>query len=251
MSSEVFRFVSVRPPARIQGSSDDTVILLEYRGSQLAQALRDAWAPGAALTMIAMARRFASSDEFVGPRGGLDRAYGAFSDAVHSLPAPEFASAANKAVQRIFATTPGDLVTTDAFKRAVMRVADSLLAVTVDDDAKATARTWLVRLARALWLVRRLADGATPSWGVFSAGRLVLPAGILPLPGPVVKPRDPAGPGRDRRRQLDRLSSDLPRAEAQRMSCCARWNVQAPSPPPSPRAGAPPDSPCLRRRPPH
>src|SRR5205814_167953 len=43
-------------------------------------------------------------------------------------------------------------------------------------------RSFLVRIARSLWLVRRLADEAPVSRRAFAAAALVLPGGIFPLP---------------------------------------------------------------------
>lgn len=70
----------------------------------------------------------------------------------------------------------------DVFTATYVRSADSVVAAAIDSSISAKVRALLVRIARILWLVRRMADAAPVSQQEFAGVPLVLPQGIFPLP---------------------------------------------------------------------
>jgi hypothetical protein len=212
MTAEVFRFVSVRPPQRTEeiDEANDATIRLEYPDSQFVEALRRARVAGAAGEMLAIARRFIGSDAFVGSRRAIDPPFAALTDALHRLRGPGFADAGAAAVSRILETTPAKVVTTPAYRAMWSRTADSLVAATIDDATRPATRSLLVRLARTLWAVARLADEARLTRDTFMAGRLVVPSGILPLPlVPPETPQPTSTNGEDSQREFERVAAEL------------------------------------------
>jgi hypothetical protein len=183
MSAEVFRFVTVRPlQSTREPDGGDATIPLERRGSALVDALRRQKSAGSAAGMLKAAAGFVASDEFVNSRRAIPTAYRQFADAVGRLTAGDFWKGTRDAFERAFHATPQTVVTGEEYARLHARVADSIVAAAIDAAVPAKTRALLARLARALWLARRLADDASVSRDDALAAWLLFPEGILPLP---------------------------------------------------------------------
>lgn len=219
MSAEVFRFITVRP---LQSTTDpaagDATIPLERRGSALVDSLRRQKSAGSAAGMLKVAEGFVASEDFVSSRRALPPAYGQFADAIGRMPpSGDFWTGARNAFQRAFNATPGSVVTGEEYSQLYARVADSIVAAAIDDTVPVKTRALLARLARALWLARRLADDAPVSRDDALAARLLFPEGILPIPGAARDLRAERRTSADaqaraidaRRARVTRLTADL------------------------------------------
>ena len=183
MSAEVFRFVTIRPPQQVDsGETTDTVVNLERSDSPLVDALRRARSTGSRPRVTSVAQGFVASADFIGSPRALDASVVQFIAALDGLDDREFWDGAADACKRIFGARPSSVVKSDAYLKATARTSDSIVAAAIDPSVPSKVRSLLVRVARALWLVRRLADDAPVSRRAFATAPLVLPGGIFPLP---------------------------------------------------------------------
>ena len=184
MGSEIFRFVTVRPPhevASVQAAAAAT-IELGITATEFADSLRALRATGSRARMVEAAAAFVASAGFVGSASKIDAPYLQFMAALRALPEQGFPAAAGQAFTQAFNTTPAALVQTGAFGAFYAGVSDSIVAATIDSTVAARVRALLVEAARALGLIRRMASGASVTRGAYASAPLVLPAGIFPLP---------------------------------------------------------------------
>jgi hypothetical protein len=219
VSSEVFRFVTVRPPQDVnvlQASAGANIDLGAWT-TPFADSLRVLRTAGDRAGMIAAATAFINSDAFVGSPRKIDKTYLDFMAALRALTDQNFCSAAEQAVNAIFKDKPSAVVKTDAFIAFYSRVADSIVAAAIDTSVTPKVRGLLTSSIRALWLIRRLAASAKLSRSVFLSAPLVLPRGIFPLPSAEIvlseqrraTAADRNAKAEARGQQLAQLSNDL------------------------------------------
>ena len=219
MGSEVFRFVTVHPPQEVASpqAAADVTIDLGLAPTPLMDALRAMRLTGARNSMIEAATAFVGSASFIGSPERIERPYRDYMAAVAQLSETGFWTGAGQAFTHIFNTTPGAFIMTDPFLAYYARSSDSIVAATIDSATPAEARGLLVRLARTLWLIRRLAANAQLTRSAHAGAPLVLPAGIFPLPevSASLRAQRRAAAVTDRarteqrRKQLTQLTSDL------------------------------------------
>jgi hypothetical protein len=182
MSSEIFRFVTLRPPQQADADATANVVDLGLSPSPLTNSLRALRLDGARSGMVDLAAKFILSNDFIGSQSKLSQPLLDFTGALQSLPDQDFSTGAGQAFTRIFSMTPAVFTASAAFKTAYTQTADSIVAATIDSSVAPKVRGLLVRTARALALIRRLGGTAPLSRSAFSSAPLVLPAGIFPLP---------------------------------------------------------------------
>lgn len=187
MSSEVFRFVTIRPPQQVDTGETPNVVDLGLSPSPFTDSLRKLKIEGSRSGMANLAAKFIVSEGFIDSPGKLDPALVEFTAALQRLPDEGFWDGAIKAFARIFDAAPAEVATTDASKTAYVQTADSIVAATIDGSVASKVRGLLVRSARTLWLIRRLAEPTSLSRSTFLSAPLVLPEGIFPLPAATVE----------------------------------------------------------------
>jgi hypothetical protein len=183
MSSEVFRFVTIRPPRPAEGSdTSDDVVDLALSRSTFVDALRRARSTGSRATMIGVVAKFTGSADFVDSPLKLDRPFVDFVERLQQLPDTGFWQGAAAAFTSTFGSDPSAFVEGAVYTKAYTQTSDSIVAAAIDRSVQSQARSFLVRIARSLWLARRLAAGTPVSRSAFAGAVFVLPAGIFPLP---------------------------------------------------------------------
>jgi hypothetical protein len=184
MSSEVFRFVTVRPPqdVNVLQASAGASIDLGIGSTAFADTLRSLSSSGDRAGITSAATAFINSAAFVNSTRKIDKTYLDFMVAIRALTDQTFWAGAGTAVTSIFGAAPSAVVKTDAFATFYARTSDSIIAATIDPSVTPKVRALLTTSARALWLIRRLAASAKLSRTVFLRAPLVLPPGIFPLP---------------------------------------------------------------------
>ncbi|WP_117208886.1 hypothetical protein [Allorhizocola rhizosphaerae] len=184
MSSEVFRFVTVRPPQEVdslQASSDASIDLGAFPTS-LTNTLRVLRGDGGREAMVDAASAFAASESFVDSPRRIDERYLDFAAAVKALPEHQFWTGAGQAFTASFNTNPAAFVATEAFIAFYGRVGDSIVSSMMLSSVPPKVRALLTASARLLFLIRRLAAADRLSRAGFQSAPLVLPHGIFPLP---------------------------------------------------------------------
>jgi hypothetical protein len=183
MSSEIFRFVTVRPPQQADPRAiADGVIDLGRSKSALADALRKVRISGTRSGMVRLAADFTASTDFVDSAPKLGGKLAEFVGALHQLPDEQFWAAAKQAFEDSVGGTPASFVKTEAFTTSYARTSDSIVAALIDSSVSPSGRALLVRSARAIRLIRRLADASPLTRSAFLGAPLMVPAGIFPLP---------------------------------------------------------------------
>lgn len=183
MSTEVFRFVAIRSPT----PSDDSggaagSVDLDQSKSKLISALRRARSDGSRAALVKLAEAYIGSADFLGAAGKLDKSMVGLIDILQRLPDAGFREAAAKAVKSSLGQDPASFLGSEAFASLYQRSSDSLVAATIGQDVAQRVRALLTRLARTLWLIRRLAGEGPVTRAMFQGAPLVLPAGVFPLP---------------------------------------------------------------------
>lgn len=217
MNSEVFRFVTLRPAEREDDRPTDDLILLGPAESPFLDTIRKLRRSGDRPNIDAQAREFTASDDFAGSPRTVDPRYGELGSDLAGKAEGDFAAHAKKAVSRNFDASAADLVASDSFHSLERRTTDSIVAAAIDLAVSPRARTRLVTLAKTIWVIRRVATGASLSRSAFRDAHLVLPIGIFPLPfaGVDVKGQRRenaearASVREERRRTVKRLSGQL------------------------------------------
>jgi hypothetical protein len=183
MAAEVFRFVTVRPAELVDGAaSADSTILLERRDSALADSLRKLRRAGNVPGMTKTAKGYVASDDFIRTRRTIPSPWGEFADALGRLPATGFFEGARGTFDRLFDASAESVVTGEEYARLFARAADSLVVAAIDDAVSPKTRSLLVRLVRALWIVRRIASGSAVARAGFLGAPIVMPDEIFPIP---------------------------------------------------------------------
>jgi hypothetical protein len=184
MKTEVFRFVTIRPPQQQSDGSEtsDSVVDLGLSRSSFIDSLRKLRSTGSRSDMVHVAAKFVGSANFIDSSRKLDNRFVDFSNALQQLPDQDFRTGASEVFTRIFSSTPSEYVKSDAYKKSYVDTADSIVAAAIESFVSAQVRSLLVKAAHALWVIRRLADETPLSRNAFTSAPLVLPDGIFPLP---------------------------------------------------------------------
>jgi hypothetical protein len=164
MSSEVFRFVTIRPPQQVDTvETSDNAVDLGMSKSSFTDSLRKLRITESRANMVGAATKFIGSADFIDSSRKLDKTVLDFTTALQRLPEEGFWNGASQAFTRIFSAAPVDFVKRGAFTKPYVQTADSIVAATIDGSVSPKVRSLLVRSARTLWLIRRLADAVPVS----------------------------------------------------------------------------------------
>src|SRR5256886_2167455 len=185
MSSEVFRFVTVRPPQDVdilQPGAGASIDLAAFT-TTFADTLRSLRTAGHRTDMVNAATAFINSAAFIDSPRKIDKPYLDFMLALRALTDQTFWTGAGTAFKSAFGNAEASaVVKTDAFIAFYSHTADSIVAATIQPSVSPKVRALLATTLRALWPIRRLARSAKLSRSVFLSAPLVLPPGIFPLP---------------------------------------------------------------------
>lgn len=126
MGSEIFRFVTVRPPRQVSADAPPASIDLSVSKSTLAANLRSRRPTGGRADMTGIADKFVGSAEFVASADKLPDKLPAFIAALGALPDAGFWAAAQQAFADTIGGTPADYAKAAAFTTAFNDIADSI-----------------------------------------------------------------------------------------------------------------------------
>jgi hypothetical protein len=156
MSTEVFRFVTIRPPQEpADGDESLNIIDLQLSDNAFFEKLRELRLSSTREAMQDAVMSFETTPHFIGSPKQVDQKVLDFTAAVRCLPNEKFWAGSAQAFAQIFGTTPGKFVNTDAFTAAFADVASSIVAAAIDASVKPHVRGLLVRTVRVLWLKDR------------------------------------------------------------------------------------------------
>jgi hypothetical protein len=246
MSTEVFRFVSIRPPRPASdATADNTIDLGQATGGLIAE-LRRSRSQQSRAVLLKLATGYTASADFVAP-ATLDKPWIGFLYALQRLPDSGFRDAAAQAFSGAFGREPADYVGGDAFKTLRQRSSDSFVAAIIDTGVAPRSRSLLVRLARSLWLVERLANGGEASRNLFQNAPLQMPAGIFPLPSDAqdlkaqrtVQAQAAKAALDARSKALAQIAADLAAQQAARNELLTTFELTGPQPVAGAAGGAP------------
>jgi hypothetical protein len=108
MSSEIFKFVTIRPPQDVTPVDPADVVDLGFAQSPFIDGLRQQRLAGSRTGMIAAATAYTQSAMFVDSPRKIDKAIADFVAAALRLPAEDFFSAAEHAFKRFVDVLPKD-----------------------------------------------------------------------------------------------------------------------------------------------
>jgi hypothetical protein len=183
MSTEIFRFVTIRPPQQVDTlDSSDSAADQGLSRSPFIESLRKLRGNGSRASIVGAAAKLIGTAGFIDSSRKLDKAVVSFINALQRLPELDFWDGVVSAFQKNFDVLPADFIKSDAYTKPYSQVADSIVAAAIDGSVTPKTRTLLVKAAKALWLIRRLADDAPLTQSTFISAPLVLPSGIFPLP---------------------------------------------------------------------
>jgi hypothetical protein len=131
---------------------------------------------------VGAAAKFVASGNFVSAPQQLDPRLANFSNAAEQSSDPGFWNAVSQAFQNAFNSAPSAIVQSDGYPKWYAAAADSIVAAVLVSSVPSAVRSLLVRTARALWLIGRLASEDQVTQTTFQTALLVLPDGIFPLP---------------------------------------------------------------------
>lgn len=180
--SEVFRFVTIRPPRPVDPERPPATIELSVAKSSLIAELRRQRLAGDRSAMVGTAVKFTASPGFVRSATALDPQLAAFAAKAAALTDDGFWDAAQHAFASMLGGTASEYVAGETYVVTSARVSESLVAAAIDDTVSPQVRLLLVDVLRALWLIRQLADGSAITRGAFAGVVIIMPAGIFPLP---------------------------------------------------------------------
>ncbi|MBA2586376.1 MAG: hypothetical protein H0U99_07820 [Chthoniobacterales bacterium] len=99
MSTEVFRFVTIRPPQEVTPAEAAVVVDLGLAQSSFVDSLRQLRVDGTRSGMIGAAVAFTQSEAFIGSPQRIDKPFIDFMGAAQQLPEHDFFNAAIQGVQ--------------------------------------------------------------------------------------------------------------------------------------------------------
>jgi hypothetical protein len=187
MSSEVFRFVTIR---NLNGTSSElpaaTFVIEE---SDLVGEVRRH--RGSRDKLLKVISTYIESAAYAGTGESIDSRLKLFDVALAALPEDNFAKGARAIFERAFEGTP-DLTEDEAFSMTRLRLGDSIVAASVVRTVPTEHRARLTRLAGVWCLARSLSKNEVPARSDYDRPTIALPPGIFPVP--TQKPVTPGAP---------------------------------------------------------
>lgn len=183
MNSEVFRFHVIRSPQSVSPTGELQEIFKLGGGgtTDFAERLRKAHSPAGRSAMLKIARAFVQSAGFIDSPQKVDAKYFRLAHLVRQkahLPATEWFS---EDFDSIFATQPGKLVESTAFKKLEASIHDSVIAAAIFETISAKTKSLLTYLAHSVHLIRQYAKKELKPVRPEDM-KILIPDGIFPLP---------------------------------------------------------------------
>ncbi|MES2482519.1 MAG: hypothetical protein V4609_11030 [Pseudomonadota bacterium] len=181
MSTEVFRFVTIRPAQTAPAGAAPVLIFRADPQSPFARNVREYRQPDSSAKLDEIVRVFVGSPQFIVGRTAIDSGLPVFASKLMALPAQGFAAGAAAALRESFDREPA-AVEDDADLRTLrQRLGDSLLAAAIDASVSGDTRNHLVGLAAASAAIGALAADRKFGKADLAGVLIVLPADTLPL----------------------------------------------------------------------
>ena len=132
--------------------------------------------------MVSLSENYVSSASFINASSKLGAPLVDFINVVQQTPEQNFWNTVTQKFNGIFGTSPANFVQSDTYTNAYAHIAESIVAAAIDMSVSPGVRSILVRIARTLWLIHRLAEKTALSRTALTSAPLELPEGIFPLP---------------------------------------------------------------------
>jgi hypothetical protein len=155
MGSEVFRFVSVRPPAP-SAAAPPLDLGLPLADSRFNGSLGDERRRAERAALLDMVAQFVASPDFVSYPGNVDPRLIELVEALAQLDDEGFDQAAASTFSRLFSHAPANYLRSDAYRSLSRRIAESIVAAAISPNVSAQ---FLARIARVLAVTEGLAAG--------------------------------------------------------------------------------------------
>ena len=194
MSTEIFRFTSVRPPQEINTiETEKNAIDLNRYKSDFIQLLVEARKPipGTVADPRALIKneieRFLKTNVngFIDSQKKVDARFLLFYKSLGGLEKENFHHTARESFIKIFDTEPNHFLDTSEYEDLFVKVTDSIVIAAIEQNIEPAVRSLLVNLAKILGLIQKLAtfqENQDYSKKDFYSQIILLPEGIFPLP---------------------------------------------------------------------
>jgi hypothetical protein len=189
MGTEIFRFMTIRPPREVDPSieGENSVDLNSYP-SDLIRRLAELSQTGSIDAMLRLVQDYRKSNAsgFIDSRKKVDARFLSFYENLMRLDKTDFYEAAKNSFANIFNLDPQNLVNSIDFRDIFVKVTISIVVAAIDPSVSPKVRGLLVSLARTLGFIQRLAMSPEKSLYTkndFLSQIIVLPEGVFPLPG--------------------------------------------------------------------
>jgi hypothetical protein len=185
LSSEIFRFVTLRP-AQIQSKEDSRLIKvsldsLESDDSLFIQNLKRAKIEGSRDKMINLAKEYIASADFVNSPKRIDEKYVRFATAIREHADQPIKDYVQLDYDKVFSEVARSLVLSSEFKKTYERITSSLVASIIASNLPAPTNSFIVSAFYAVYLIAQLAANSLNHSRIINA-KIVLPGEIFPLP---------------------------------------------------------------------
>lgn len=216
MTSEVFRFVTIRPP---QSRRSSGVLAFDLSGhrSPFTDSVRQHRGPDDRQRLLAIVAAFVGSPVFVGGQGTVPAPVRDYHERLLEASEQDFSSEARRLFAEVFDVDPAVYIADERYATLRGRVGDSIIAAILDASIPSEVRSLLASLAMDLAVVEALAGAKPLAKADFVHTTIVLPQNLLPLPriGQDLAQHRQAEREAQRRRneerrsRLERLRSDI------------------------------------------
>jgi hypothetical protein len=182
MSSEVFRFSTIRPVQHAPVVVLNNTIELHKISTEFLESLRTERTKSRA-DMLRVVQQYIATANFFDSVKKIDPRYAAFYNIIYSGKYAHTLSVLKNEFKKIFGSEPGSICNSNEHKNFNALVVNSLVASIISPAIDPARRVFIVNLVYTFEIIKRIgADDANPG-RVFDA-RILLPEGIYPLPAP-------------------------------------------------------------------
>jgi hypothetical protein len=189
MGTEIFRFMTIRPPQEVDPSiaMENSVDLNSYP-SDLILRLAQLRQTGSIDAMLRLVQDYPKSNAagFIDSRKKVDARFLSFYDNLMRLDEIDFYKTSKNAFAKVFNLDPQKLVSSNDFRDIFVKVTISIVVAAIDPSVSPKVRGLLVSLARTLGFIQRLAmspEKPLYTKNDFLSQIIALPEGVFPLPG--------------------------------------------------------------------
>jgi hypothetical protein len=188
MVQEIFRFMTIHPPQEVDSETvmKNVVNLNDATGDFIALLVEQKEA-GSREGIERLVQEFLNSNDsgFIDARKKVDSRFLSFYESLVGMEEHQFHKASKRLFIKIFNIKPDEFVKDNGFIQFFIKVANSMVVATIEQDIESKVRSLLVRLTKTLGLIQKLAylqENQEYSKTNFLSQIIVLPEGIFPLP---------------------------------------------------------------------